>query len=153
MIEKVINSISEDIYRLSELVLSDSRVSTNVKTGKDTLDSNLLKDHLQVAVSRTKEGIVITTFVDNYINYIEAGRKPRSGKQPPIDKLRDWAMARNIPSDNSTLYLISRAIWRDGIAPRPILSTLEEYIDQEFRNNWSDQLFEAITNDINKYFR
>ena len=57
-----------------------------------------------------------------------------------------------IPTDNNTLFLIARAIWRDGHEGRPILATLEEKIDRKFETEWYDQLFEATIDELNKYF-
>ncbi len=134
-------AIAADVLKLSHLVME----SNNLK------DSALDRD-VQVSVKQVADSIIIETLFDNYVDYIEQGRKPMSGKQPPIDAVRDWALSRNIPADNDTLFLISRAIWRDGIEARPILSTLEEEIEKAFDERWADQLFEAITDELTKYF-
>ena len=138
---KVMEAIAADVLKLSHLVME----SNNLK------DSALDRD-VQVSVKQVADSIIIETLFDNYVDYIEQGRKPMSGKQPPIDAVRDWALSRNIPADNDTLFLISRAIWRDGIEARPILSTLEEEIEKAFDERWADQLFEAITDELTKYF-
>ncbi len=151
-IAKVIQAIANDILRLSQTILGDASIGTNAKTGKNTLKNSMLAKNVKVEIRNLDEPIVIETLFDNYVQYIEQGRKPRQGKQPPIDALRDWALARGIPTDNSTLFMISRAIWRDGQTGRPILATLEEEIAKQFEDKWADMLFEAITGQLNKYF-
>ncbi|MBK5722111.1 hypothetical protein JGH11_14630 [Dysgonomonas sp. Marseille-P4677] len=151
-ISKVVEAIANDVLRLSQIVLGDNNIGVNQKTGRNTLKDSAMARNVKVEIRNLSESIVIETLLDNYVNYIEQGRKPKQGKQPPIDALRDWALSRGIPSDNSTLFLISRAIWRDGQRGRPILATLEEEIEKQFENKWADMLFEAITDELNKYF-
>ena len=140
-ITQIMEAMANDVLRLSHIVRENNNLKDSV------LDKNT-----RVEVKQTGDSIVIETLFDNYIDYIEQGRKPMTGKQPPIDALRDWALSRGISTDNSTLFLISRAIWRDGIEGRPILSTLEEAIEKDFDEKWADQLFEAITEELTKYF-
>lgn len=148
---KVIEAIAADVLRLSRMIL-DGNAGINQKTGRNTLKGSALSESVQVQINNSSDGVVIETLFGNYIDFIEQGRKPRQGKQPPLDALRDWALQRGIPTDNSTLFLISRAIWRDGVEGRPILATLEEEIEKQFDEVWADQLFEAVTEELNKYF-
>lgn len=150
--EQVIRHIADEVKRLAQIILSDDKIGANKKTGKNTLRDSSLYDNVRVEIQNTEQSVVIQALFDNHIDYIEQGRKPRSGKQPPIDALRDWALSRGIPTDNSTLFLISRAIWRDGYQPRPILATLEEEIERRFENEWSDLLMDAITEELITYF-
>ncbi|NDV96564.1 hypothetical protein D0T84_16815 [Dysgonomonas sp. 521] len=147
---KVIDQITSEIATLADTIFKDDKVSANRKTGKNTLRDKA-KD-IEVSWHERNGNIVISTYLGNYLTYIENGRAPRQGKFPPIDELRDWALARNIPADNSTLYLIARAIWRDGHEGRPILATLEERIEQMFDTEWYDRLFEATIDELTKYF-
>ncbi|WP_308600288.1 hypothetical protein [uncultured Dysgonomonas sp.] len=149
-LKKAIDQITNEIAILAGDIFKDDKISRNPKVNKNTLREKA-KD---VNVSwRTANGnIVIEAYFDNYITFLEKGRAPRKGKFPPLDELRDWALSRNIPSDNSTLFLIARAIWRDGHEGRPILATLEERIDSKFETEWYDQLFEATIDELNKYF-
>lgn len=151
-IAKVIEAIAADVLTLSQALLSDNDVGTNAKTGHNTLEKSSLKNNIEVNVRQSGESVVIEALFDNYIDYIEQGRKPRTGKQPPTDALRDWALSRGIPTDNSTLFLIGRAIWRDGFEGRPVMATLEEEIDKQMDDKWADMLFDAITDELGKYF-
>ncbi|WP_029902371.1 hypothetical protein [Prevotella sp. 10(H)] len=151
-VTKVIEAIAADVMLLSQTLLGNDSIGINSKTGRNTLKGSSLVDNMKVNTRISGESVVIETLFDNYIEFIEQGRKPRSGKQPPIDSLRDWALSRGIPTDNSTLFLISRAIWRDGQEPRPILATLEEEIEKQFDDKWADMLLDAVTEEVSKYF-
>lgn len=151
-ITKAMEAIAADVLKLSQTILSDRNIGTNTKTGKNTLKNSALEDSVRVEIRKMGESVVIETLFDNYISYIEQRRKPRTGKQPPIDALRDWALSRGIPTDNSTLFLIGRAIWRDGYEGRPVLATLEEEIEKQWDDKWADMLFDTIMDELNKYF-
>ena len=147
-LQKVINEIATDTLGLAKAVFKDDKISRNAKTGKNTLKQKADDIKLEVDTNNA----VIRLLFDDYITYLENGRSPMKGKQPPLDSLRDWALSKNIPADNSTLFLIARAIWRDGHEGRPILATLGEQIDKKFENEWYDKLFEATIEELNKYF-
>lgn len=136
---KVAGEIAQDIVRLAQVIMEDNGI---------TSDSRL---HRNITANVSLDGnIVIETLFDNYIEYIENGRA--TGKRPPIDALREWALRKGIAADNGTLYAIANAIARDGIQPRPILATLEQEIQQLFEKEWADKLFEALTEELTKYF-
>jgi len=145
-LQHIINEITSEITLLADTIFKDDKISGNPKVNKNTLRDKA-KD-IDVSWREQNGSIVIDTYFDNYLTYLEKGRKPRRGKFPPMDELRDWALSRNIPTDNSTLFLIARAIWRDGHEGRPILATLEEQIEKKFDTEWYDKLFEAICADI-----
>lgn len=149
-LKKAIDQITNEIAILAGDIFKDDKVSRNPKVNKNTLREKA-KD-VNVSWRAANGNIVIEAYFDNYITFLEKGRAPRKGKFPPLDELRDWALSRNIPSDNSTLFLIARAIWRDGHEGRPILATLEERIDRKFETEWYDQLFETTIDELNKYF-
>lgn len=149
-LKKAIDQITNEIAILAGDIFKDDKISRNPKVNKNTLRKKA-KD-VNVSWRAANGNIVIEAYFDNYITFLEKGRAPRKGKFPPLDELRDWALSRNIPSDNSTLFLIARAIWRDGHEGRPILATLEERIDSKFETEWYDQLFEATIDELNKYF-
>lgn len=151
-IVKVIETIAAEVLAISQSLFDSNEIGINKKTGRNTLKKSILKDSIKVDTHYNGDSIVIETLFDNYISFIENGRKPRTGKQPPIDALRDWALENNIPTDNSTLFLISRAIWRDGQEPRPILASLEKEVERRMENEWADKLLEAIMEELNKYF-
>lgn len=139
---KVVEELGKEIERLARLVLKEQDISEKSK----------LYEELKVQVDASGNSIVIDIYFHNYINFLETGRKPMTGKQPPIDALREWAVAKGLPTDNETLHAISHAIWRDGIEPKPILATLEERVDEYLQTEFMNKLSDAIMNDLNKYF-
>lgn len=146
--KKVINEIAADILSLAKAVFKDDAISGNAKTGKNALRDKADDIKLEVDTNNA----VISLLLDDYISYLENDRPPRKGKLPPLDDIRNWALSKNIPTDNSTLYLIARAIWRDGHKGRPIMATIEQQIDRKFETEWYDKLFEATIDELNKYF-
>ena len=141
-LKKAIDQITNEIAILAGDIFKDDKVSNNPKVNKNTLREKA--KNVNVSWRAANGNIVIEAYFDNYITFLEKGRVPRKGKFPPLDELRDWALSRNIPSDNSTLFLIARAIWRDGHEGRPILATLEERIDS--KNGTSNFLKQRSTN-------
>lgn len=149
---KVAEEISRDIVALAQFVIDNDSVGMNKKAQKNTLrDSLLVRDvDSRVSFGSNGDNVVIEVLFNNYVDYIEKGRRP--GKMPPVSALKEWAQSRGIPTDNGTLYAIANAIKRDGIEGRPILATLEQRIEDSFENDWADKLFEAMTSELNEYF-
>lgn len=138
---EAIEAIANDVQMLAQTVLKDN-----------SLSDSALYDNIKVEIKSLSEPVVIEVLFDNYIEYIEKGRKPNTGRKPPIDALRDWALARGIPADNSTLWAISTAIQRDGYEGRPLLAALEEKIEEYFEREWADKLFDAAMEELTNYF-
>lgn len=133
-ITNIVNAIAEDILTLVHLVMDEQGLA-----------NSLLAEETAYKVSMTGNPVIELLFND-YISYIESGRKAGSNLMPPLSAIKEWAERKNIPTDNSTLYAIAQSIRKNGIAPRPILATLEEKIEESFSNNWADNLFEEMVN-------
>lgn len=140
VIWKVLNGIAEDILSLAHLILDENG-----------LKDSALRDDARCTVEASGNPVISVIFND-YISYIENGRKPDSGNLPPISALRDWAQRKGIPTTNDVLYAIAETIRKQGMAPRPILAMLEQEIEKSFENEWADQLFEAIVNELQVFF-
>jgi len=138
---KVVEAIAQDVLTLVHLILDENGVG-----------DSLINEAVEVKVDQCDNPVIRVLF-DDYITYIDAGRKPRSGNMPPISALRDWAQRKGIPTDNQTLFLISRAIWENGITGRPILATLESEIERSFENKWADSLMAAIIKEVDNLFK
>lgn len=152
-VEQAIIKIAEEVVTLATLILEDDSISTNVKVGKNTLRESALRYSIDQSVSVFNGGdTIIRALFNHYIDYIERGRRPKVGKKPPIDALRDWAAKNGIPTDNKTLWAISTAIWRDGYEPRPIFAHLEQEVDKMFDEDWAVRLFNSIVEDLDKFF-
>ena len=149
---KIVEEIGRDIVALAQFVIDNDSIGVNKKAGKNTLrDSLLIRDvDSRVSFGGNGDNVVIEVLFNNYIDYIEKGRRP--GTMPPVSALKEWAQSRGIPTDNGTLFAIANAVKRDGIEGRPILATLEREIENSFENDWADKLFDAMTAELTEYF-
>lgn len=147
------NRIADDLLALASLVLEDDSVSTNTKIGRNTLANSQLREDLAATISQSGvEDVVLKALFNNYVVYLEWDRPPEYGKRPPIDDLKDWAEKNGIPTDASTLYAISYAIWRDGHKGRPIFATMDKLLDGLYIDDWAPILRDAILDNLDKIF-
>ena len=148
--QQIAAKIAEEIITLARQIMRDNGV--NPKTGRNSLRKSALLHPKSIIETLSGGSIVIRTLFSNYIRYIEHGRAPKQGKMPPVDALRDWASENGLSSDNNTLWAIAYAIWRDGYAGRPILSILEKEIDKKWSDNWANEIFHSLIDEIDRIF-
>lgn len=150
-IGKIVMEFSKDLMELVRMVM-ESNVGINSKTKppRNTLiDSNIYKT---LSVRATHDGdLIFDIILNDYIQFIESGRRV-GAKFPPVKPIVDWAKKRGIPTDNATLFLIRRAISRDGIKPRPILQYVFEEVDREWDEKLADEIFNKIMQEVDKFF-
>jgi len=146
---KIVMEFSKDLMTLVRMVM-ESNVGINRKTGSNTLvDSNIYKT---LSVKATNDGdLIFDIILNDYLTFIESGRR-KGAKMPPVEPIVRWARSRGIPTDNGTIYLIRRAISRDGIKPRPFMAHVLEEIDREWDEQLADELFNKIISEIDKFF-
>lgn len=149
-ISNILTSFSKDIMELVRAVM-DSKVGINAKTNSNTLSKSDLYNTLQVKATNDGD-LVFDIILNDYLTYIENGRR-KGAPLPPVEPIVRWAKKHGIPSDNSTIYLIRRAISRDGIAPRPFMADVFDEIGKEWDDKIADSLFEKIITDLNKFFK
>ena len=94
---------------------------------------------------------MIELLLNDYVQYIESGRK-KGSKFPPLEPIVKWAKKRGIKTDNSTMFLIRRAIAEDGIKPRPFMYKVLNTIDKKWDGEWSSELFQELTKIIDEFF-
>lgn len=139
----------KDIAKIVRMVM-ESNVGINSKTGGNTLSNSDI--YKQLSVISTSDGdLVFDIMLNDYITYIESGRR-KGAKMPPVEPIVRWARKHGIPTDNSTIYLIRRAISRDGIQARPIMAKVFEELDRAWEGEWSDRLFKIIIEQLDKFF-
>ena len=134
---QVIEGISQDILELARFAAE-----------KNGISGRRFHDGIGVIPRTDKENVIFDILFNDYISYLETGRKPRSGKMPPVSALRDWALSKNIPATNDVLFAIANFIWQNGQKPRPILMLLEKEMENVFDEKWSDEIFEAVIKDL-----
>lgn len=148
-IGKIVMEFSKDLMQLVRMVM-ESNVGINQKVGRNTLTSSQI--YKTLSVKATNDGDLIFDIVLNdYITFIESGRR-KGAKFPPVEPIVRWARSKGIPTDNSTIFLIRRAISRDGIKPRPIMQYVFDEIDREWDEQLADELFNKIMDLIDNFF-
>ena len=148
-VSSIVMEFSKDIMALVRMVM-ESNVGINSKTGSNTLINSQIYNTL--SVKATNDGdLIFDIILNDYLVYIESGRR-KGAKMPPVEPIVRWARSRGIPTDNSTIYLIRRAISRDGIKARPFMAYVMDEIDREWDNNVADELFNKIMEEIDKFF-
>ena len=140
-------AFAEDVMNITADIMA-SNLMLN-KKGINTIapDSKIFKE----MYAKASGNIVIQLLLNDYVQYIESGRKAGS-KFPPIQPIVQWAKKRGIPTDNSTIFLIRRAIAEDGIKPRPFMYKVLETIDKKWEGEWSSELFNELTKIIDEFF-
>ena len=149
-LDKIVKSIANDILSIARMILESNNL-INEKVGRNTIapDSELYKT-LKVE-ARNDGDIVFDMMLNDYLVFIESGRRA-GAKFPPVEPIVRWARQRGIPTDNSTIYLIRRAISRDCIKPRPFLAYIFEEMDEQWNNEWSDEIFNRIIEQLDNFF-
>lgn len=147
-ITSLAKAFAEDVMTITADIMASSML-VNDKVGRNTIapDSNIFKE----MYAKASGNIVIQLLLNDYVQYIESGRKAGS-KFPPIQPIVQWAKKRGIPTDNSTIFLIRRAIAEDGIRPRPFMYKVLETIDNKWEGEWSSELFNELTKIIDEFF-
>ena len=123
-----------------------SDYSVNVKSNTTLEFSNL-----DTQAKIENNDWVFDLFYNDYLQYIEEGRKPRARKVP-IRPLIDW-MKRNLISDDVRVaYAIRESIYKLGIPARPLLEPFGEMLDERFEQKIYDEIFNTIIIELDKYF-
>lgn len=148
-IGKIVMEFSKDIMDLVRMVM-ESNVGINEKVGRNTLVGSDIYKSLSVAATNDGD-LVFDIILNDYLTFIESGRR-KGAKMPPVEPIVKWARKHGISTDNSTIFLIRRAISRDGIKPRPFMVYVLEDIDRQWDDKLADELFNKIMQEIEKFF-
>ena len=148
-VSNIVMSFSKDIMTLVRMVM-DSNIGINSKVGVNTLSNSDIYRTLQVRATNDGD-LIFDIILNDYLVYIENGRR-KGAKMPPVEPIVKWCKKKGIPSDNSTVYLIRRAISMDGIKARPFMAHVMEEIDKGWNENVAGELFNKIIEEINKFF-
>ena len=142
-ISKIVTEFTKDIMKLVSAAMEGQDLDNN-KVGSDI--------YKNLQVKATNDGdLVFDIILNDYLTFIESGRR-KGADMPPVEAIVEWAKKHGIPTDNSTIFLIRRAISRDGIAPRPFMDKVFDDIDDVWDKNWADELFDEIMRMINDFF-
>lgn len=155
-IKDAVAQLAEEIKAVVQAVLQ----------GNELGDSQLYKD-LRVDVDDVD---LIKITVNDYIKYIQSGRKKGSGKGhfPPVEIIAAWCSSKGITNDNAHILSICWKIYwygiKDGVLPRPLFekeeggwengdaSPIGDTIDN-YWDEWSSMIFDAITSELDEEFK
>lgn len=148
----VMRVMEKDFLDFVHLVM-ESDAGINRKVGVNTLARS---DLYKTAWSVAQEGggsLVVNIMLADYLYYVEHGRR-RGAKMPPVEPIIRWARKNGIPTDNSTIFLIRRAISRDGIQGRPIMEQVLALIDTGMTEDsgYLDMVFDQIVKLVDEFF-
>lgn len=148
MFDELQKYIKEEILALFRLILETDQYGVNEKVGKNTLKDSDLHRTANIQSDRIED---YNLFYNDYLEYIESGRKPFARKVP-VQALIQWARRKGIPDDSSTIYAIRESIYKYGIKARKILQYFEQELDELWENDLSNKIFETVTSQLDKIF-
>lgn len=147
-IYKQLKIMGEEVKAIIMSVMASDK-GINKKVKKNTLVNSDIYNDIEYDV---KDSELINILVNDYIDYIERGRSP--GTYPPPLVIAKWCERKGLPTDNSTVFLICRSIYKKGIAPRPIFDGKNGVFDEVDKHidSWTDEIFEIISEGFEKDF-
>ena len=149
-INKITKELATSFLTAFRAILQSS-VGINTKVNKNTLQNSKLGKDAHAAVKEDENDVIAELLVNDYIQFIESGRR-KGAKFPPVAPIVKWCRKNGIPTDNSTIFLIRRAISRDGIPARTIMENVYLIMDNEMEQQYYDRIFDSIIVEINKFF-
>lgn len=149
-INKITKELATSFLTAFRTILK-SGVGVNTKVNKNTLQNSKLGKDAHTAVKEDESDVIAELLVNDYIQFIESGRR-KGAKFPPVAPIVKWCRKNGIPTDNSTIFLIRRAISRDGIPARTIMENVYLIMDNEMEQQYYDRIFDSIIVEINKFF-
>jgi hypothetical protein len=98
------------------------------------------------SVKALMENSDLTIKANDYIEYLERGRKPRVRKVP-IQVLIKWMAASGISGGMKTAFKIQSSIYRKGISPRNFIEPSIKSVIKEL-DKISDEAFKKLTDKL-----
>jgi hypothetical protein len=131
--------ISPELYKALGDELKKNLIQELRRT-KAIASGDLLKS-IQFTVEPTEDGAIVNLNGNDYITYIDKGRKP--GKYAPLKPLEEWVKKKGLASDKKKVtaiaFAINNKIKKKGIKARPI-------IEKAYANGLP--LYDKIINDV-----
>lgn len=139
------------------------KYGVNQRIGENTLQGSELERSIEITT--TDNGVRLS--INAYWEFISRGWK-RTGNYPNtfaqmVSNVLQWVRTKGIRfgslTENQITWAVVKSIWTRGITERPfmvysddgdltkMIPELDAYIDK-----WFDTLFEAIINELTKYF-
>lgn len=143
-LEEVSKAIADDIRDFLSTLAANRRGNASAN-GLNRSDRTGLFQDIQPEVSYRTDSVLIHILYDNYLSFNGKKISLNGEKLPPIDKLRDWAINHNLPTDNNTLLLIAQVLGQDGSQGKPLFAIIEDEMDKRMEGEWSDIIQNAVS--------
>lgn len=108
--------------------------------------SGALINSIDYKLKNTAQDIIIALEANDYLEYVDAGRKP--GSWPPISEIGRWASIKGISKD--AVFPIARSIFKFGIEPTNVISKTIREIETSpaLNKKYEDELSELLEKTI-----
>lgn len=159
-IKEILAGIAAECKLLFRQAITAHGFNDKPHAKKDTLTGSKLYDSVE---TKSDGNGLIEILVNDYIDYIQYGRE--KGLFPNVNAIAEWASEKLNITDNSVVWAICVSIYKEGIKPRPIVEMPENlwtspnnpndlFFDlcDEMWDDWSQQIFEAATQELDKIF-
>ena len=150
---RLINALKEVAEQAKAVMMAvmDSELGVNKKpsVNRNTLVEGKIFQNVNINV----EGLeLVQVLVNDYIQYIESGRKP--GSFPPVSVIAKWAADKGITTDNRVVWAICQSIYKEGIAARPLIDVRGGFWEQVERDwdEWFKGVYNILFEDLDKQF-
>lgn len=125
------------------------KVLTNELSRLGKKSTGLLIRSLKSNIIENTKEIKIQIISEDYLDYIDKGRKP--GSYPPIQKLKQWARIKGLREEAA--WGIATNIYKFGIKPTNIYSLVEQKTKLTTKDTLESIYAEKIKNEIKENFK
>lgn len=161
ILHKALIELAEDVEMI--VLKRIAQYGVNPKTGTNTLQGSELEKSLKVRPE--EDGLTLQ--IADYWEFVSRGRKrtpnDKGASSEFVKNIDDWVKRKGIHFGNMTqsevVFIIIKSIMENGLKARPFLvydeeGNLEKMIPElkGHMDKWFNDLFEAITTDLDKYF-
>ena len=161
-IHKALIELAEDVEMI--VLKRIAQYGVNPKTGTNTLQGSELEKSLKVIPE--EDGLTLQ--IASYWEFVSRGWKRTHNYEGTMSQfvrnVNDWVRRKGISLGNMTqsqmVWVIIKNIMENGLKSRPFLvydeeGDLEKMIPElkAYMDKWFDDLFQAITADLDNYFK
>ena len=151
--ERIIQAMAE-VGEQAKIVLQATFASELGVNKNPHVMTNTLKDsHIYEEINTSVDGFeFINILVNDYIKYIESGRK--QGSLPPYEPILLWADDKGLPTDNETIEKIRWSIYWNGITARPLIDVGGGFWDLVMSqwDDWFKGIYDILYEELDKQF-
>tara|TARA_R110000868_G_scaffold408585_5_gene691971 strand:- start:2172 stop:2624 length:453 start_codon:yes stop_codon:yes gene_type:complete len=145
MNDKIIKSILKDLSKELKSSIQQILLYNKIKKSSDLYKS--------VEVKPTLTGFQV--WANDYLEYIDSGRKPGAKKIPIKDLIR-WLKKTGISKTNkgakliNLAFIIQKSIYKKGIKSKNILKPIEKEMEAILEIRFEEEFLKAVEEDITK---